>query len=86
MERAPAVEMQLLGRSIAENESREYEDGKVCWSAIEMQRIMIYIQETKHGNNLNFQLGNTNTRSNLEGTNLPIIEPDIDRKNIFTPT
>ena len=86
MERAPAVEMQPLGRSIIENESGEYEDGKVCWSAIEMQRIMIYIQETKHGNNLNFQLENTNTSSNLEGTNLPIIEPDIDRKNIFTPT
>ena len=86
MDRAPAIEMQPLGRSLVENEFDEYEDGKVCWSAIEMQRIMIYIQETKHGNNLNFQLENTNTRSNLEGTNLPIIEPDIDRKNIFTPT
>lgn len=78
--------MQPLGRSLAENESDEYEDGKVCWSAAEMQRIMVYIQETKQGNNLNFQLENTNTSSNLEGTNLPITEPDIDRKNIFTPT
>ena len=44
MDRAPAIEMQPLGRSLVENEFDEYEDGKVSRSAVEMQRIMVYIQ------------------------------------------